>query len=116
MSHRFLVSICPFVSLLFAPAHMAGQTPPSAPKAKPSAAHWTPPRTPDGQPDLQGTWTNATLTPLERPPQLAGHQALTETEAAAFEKQRILQENRDLRKAASGESMSYRFWICLKEL
>ena len=24
------------------------------------------PRTPDGHPDLQGNWTNATLTPLER--------------------------------------------------
>ena len=29
-------------------------------------------RTPDGQPDLQGIWTNATLTPLERPKELAG--------------------------------------------
>jgi len=28
---------------------------------------WTPPRTPEGQPDLQGFWTNATFTPLERP-------------------------------------------------
>jgi hypothetical protein len=27
---------------------------------------WTLPRTVDGKPDLQGTWTNATLTPLER--------------------------------------------------
>ena len=25
------------------------------------------PRTPDGKPDLQGNWTNATLTPIERP-------------------------------------------------
>src|SRR5262245_34969789 len=25
------------------------------------------PRTPDGKPDLQGSWTNATLTPIERP-------------------------------------------------
>src|SRR5436190_17129414 len=25
------------------------------------------PRTPDGQPDLQGFWTNSTYTPLERP-------------------------------------------------
>ena len=33
---------------------------------------WTPPRTPDNQPDLQGYWTNATLTPLERPAQFAG--------------------------------------------
>ena len=28
---------------------------------------WTAPRTPDGHPDLQGTWTNGTITPLERP-------------------------------------------------
>ncbi len=28
---------------------------------------WVVPRTPDGRPDLQGNWTNATLTPLERP-------------------------------------------------
>ena len=31
------------------------------------AKPWTMPRTPDGKPDLQGNWTNATLTPLERP-------------------------------------------------
>jgi hypothetical protein len=29
------------------------------------AAEWTPPVTPDGQPDLQGTWTNYTATPFE---------------------------------------------------
>lgn len=34
-------------------------------KAPPRA--WTVPRTPDGRPDLQGNWSNATLTPLERP-------------------------------------------------
>ena len=28
---------------------------------------YTPSRTPDGQPDLQGYWTNATYTPLQRP-------------------------------------------------
>ena len=31
---------------------------------------WTLPRTPDGQPDLQGYWTNATYTPMERPPDI----------------------------------------------
>ncbi len=30
------------------------------------------PHTPDGHPDLQGVWTNATITPLERPAALAG--------------------------------------------
>jgi hypothetical protein len=43
-------------------------------------------RTPDGHPDLQGIWTNATLTPLERPAKLAGKATLTDTEAAALEK------------------------------
>lgn len=28
---------------------------------------WLPPRTPDGRPDLQGEWTNGTMTPLQRP-------------------------------------------------
>jgi hypothetical protein len=52
----------------------------------PATKTWTPTRTPDGQPDLQGVWTNATLTPFERPPQLAGKATITEKEALEFEK------------------------------
>jgi hypothetical protein len=37
--------------------------------------------------DLQGIWTNATLTPLERPAELAGKEFFTPAEAAAYEKQ-----------------------------
>jgi hypothetical protein len=48
---------------------------------------WSVPRTPDGHPDLQGTWTNATLTPLERPRNLGDRRQLTEQEAAALEEQ-----------------------------
>ncbi len=44
-------------------------------------------RTPDGQPDLQGIWTNATITPFERPRALADKPFLTEQEAAALERQ-----------------------------
>jgi hypothetical protein len=54
---------------------------------------WTLTRTPDGQPDLQGYWTNATFTPLERPAELAGKEFLTEAEAVAYEKQAVLREN-----------------------
>ena len=66
----------------------------SAQAAKPAAApkKWTPPRTADGHPDLQGTFDFATATPLERPAALAGKVVLTEAEAAAYEKQQI--ENR----------------------
>src|ERR1051326_7089678 len=54
-----------------------------------SKSNWTQTRTPDGQPDLQGYWTNATFTPLERPAEFAGKQFFTPEEAAAFEKQRV---------------------------
>ena len=33
----------------------------------PASAQWVMPRTPDGHPDLQGNWTNQTITPVERP-------------------------------------------------
>jgi hypothetical protein len=39
----------------------------------------------DGRPDFQGIWTNATLTPVERPASFANKPALTDAEAHAFE-------------------------------
>ncbi len=47
-----------------------------------SAESWTPPRTPDGRPDLQGRWTMATYTPFERPAAYADQAFLTEEQAA----------------------------------
>jgi hypothetical protein len=58
---------------------------------------WTPPKTVDGQPDLQGVWTNVTITPLERPAEFAGKEFLTEQEAAAYEKQVRERTNADRR-------------------
>ena len=46
------------------------------------------PRTPHGQPDLQGFWSNAILTPLERPAEFADQAFLTEEEAAAYQARR----------------------------
>jgi hypothetical protein len=70
-----------------------------------STKPWTPTRTPDGQPDLQGVWTNATLTPFERPAELAGKATITEQEAAAIEKR--ARENRVDRPPKPGDPGAY---------
>ena len=51
--------------------------------ALPAAAHGQTPRTAWGDPDLQGTWTNTTTTPLERPDDLGDKEVLTDEEWAA---------------------------------
>src|SRR5437867_13381523 len=82
MRNRVLTSMAALM-LVIVPA--AGQ----APKAKTAAAvkgTWTPPRTPDGQPDLQGVWTNNSVTPLQRPKELAGKEYYTEAELAGVQK------------------------------
>ena len=83
MIHRFvaplgaLVAVISIVSLTSAPAAAQAQTT--------AADTSTPPRTPDGRPDLQGIWSFATITPLERPDELAGQAFLTDEDAAEIE-------------------------------
>jgi hypothetical protein len=47
---------------------------------------WTLARTVDGQPDLQGVWSNNLATPLQRPPQWAGKATLTDAELDALKR------------------------------
>jgi hypothetical protein len=63
----------------------------------------TSPRTPDGKPDLQGTYTFRTITPLQRPAALAGKAVLTPAEAAAFEASENTRLNRDLFDPEKGQ-------------
>ena len=104
MSDRRLASLgvlAAVVALVWlAPAAVAGQTQ----ATKNAAANtYKAPRTPDGQPDLQGVWDNGTSTPLERPQKLAGKQTLTpeELERATIAAQRS-RENRDRRDQQEG--------------
>jgi hypothetical protein len=72
------------------------------------AKTWTAPRTPDGQPDLQGNWTNATLTPLERPGDLAGKEVFTtEEEAAEFAKKAVERNTLDGRDLPADVFVAY---------
>jgi hypothetical protein len=61
------------VVMVAAAAHLSAQK-----------ARWTVPRTVDGQPDLQGTWANNNVTPLERPVAFAGRATLTDAELATL--------------------------------
>ena len=69
---------------LLCTALLPGQT--QKAKPAPAAKSKAIPRAADGHPDLQGIWTNATITPMERPPQFANKPNITDAEAAAFEK------------------------------
>src|ERR1700674_2685694 len=99
MNHRILAFLSVLATaisvLVVAGIPIAGQVPFAAGKTAPGPKTWNPPRTPDGQPDLQGIWTNATLTPLERPSELAGKRAFSADEALAYEKQVLQQRNED---------------------
>src|SRR5260221_6574576 len=83
MRNRILASMTALALTIIPAAAQA------AAKAKDPAAvkgTWTPPRTPDGQPDLQGVWTNNTVTPLQRPKELAGKEFYTEAELAGVQR------------------------------
>ena len=60
------------VAVLLVPADIAGQTQGAA------VDSWTPSRTAWDDPDLQGDWSFATITPLERPGEYAGRERLTD--------------------------------------
>jgi hypothetical protein len=58
----------------------AGAQAPAPPAAKPAGGTWTAPRTVDGQPNLQGVWSNNSVTPLERPEFFKGRATMTDQE------------------------------------
>jgi hypothetical protein len=82
MNYRFLATIG---SLAVLAASLPGQSPNASAKPSQTMTKSAVPRTPDGHPDLQGVWTNATLTPLERPATLAGKTTVTDAEAKEYE-------------------------------
>ncbi len=109
---RYLATLCTLALLL-----TLAPLPALAQQAEPTM----PMRTPDGQPDVSGTFTFRTLTPLQRPEQFEGLESLSPEEAAAFEAEERTRRNRDLfdpekgalfyRPRSEGGVLSYNeFW------
>ena len=96
MTHRFLAATGAMgivvATMVLARVPVAAQAPTAAPKTNgPAAKPYTPPRTPDGQPDLQGFWTNTTYTPLERPKDV-NKEFFTQEEALELSKRAAAEE------------------------
>lgn len=104
MGHRVLLSAVVFAGLFS--GCLAAQP---ASKSK----NWTAPRAADGHPDLQGIWTNATLTPMQRPAEFASKKTVTDADATAYEKRDLETNNIDnpeaplLARAGSAETGGY---------
>jgi len=91
MRLRFVVSLGHALALALVTLHGPGVFAQAGIAQKTSSI----PRTPDGRPDLQGNWSFATITPLERPTNLGDKAVLSEQEVEEFEKQAASRSNQD---------------------
>ena len=105
MSRRVLTSIAVLAALAVPVLAQtpAGAAPTAAAKTLPpsrtagAAGTYSAPRTPWGDPDIQGVWNNATSTPLQRPAAFGEKVVLTEDEAAEFQEEVAENLTRDRR-------------------
>ena len=100
MSHRCLAAVFTVIAgVALVPMFAAAQ----------STNTSTPPRTPWGQPDLQGIWDFRTITPMERPEELGDKAFLTEEEAANLEQEAVDRDvrllNREAQRTEAGASV-----------
>jgi hypothetical protein len=75
-----------------AQGRLDAQAPAAAAKVK---AGYTPPRTPDGRPDLTGFYNVATITPVERPAGYGNRLVMTDAEASAIERYEVERYEKD---------------------
>jgi hypothetical protein len=96
MKRRIDVVLCAAAAVICALAPLAGQVKPTPNRqASPTGT----PTTPWGEPDLQGLWSNKTITPLERPRELGTKEFYTEQEIAERERLAIVRATDEARGA-----------------
>ena len=91
MNRRYVVTSLSIVAVVaLVPLSATGQ----------GVSGWTAPKTPWGDPALMGTYTNKTITPVQRPDDLADREFLTVEESAALERERVERNDRLLHAPA----------------
>lgn len=76
----------------------------------PTKKSWAQPRTPDGQPDISGIWSNASIIPFERAKEMEGKQFFTPEELKAYEAKQFARSVRDKAPAAGSVGTYNDFW------
>src|SRR5437868_8848367 len=83
----------------------------TAPSGQTKKSPYTSPRTPWGDPDLQGTWNNGTITPLERPRTSGEKELLSKEEEEEINAQSDTRaDQRPANKAQDVELAYNQFW------
>src|SRR5688572_28998935 len=111
MTHVVVAAATAMAVLL--PSPLTAQAGRTTPAAGPPAKPYTAPRTPWGEPDLQGTYSNRTITPFERPANVNGREFLTPEEVAVLEKRAAEQggdEGRNVGTRGDVERAYNDFW------
>jgi hypothetical protein len=110
MSRRYVWSVglaAAIAVLALVASPVVGQAP-----GQKASAQW--PKTPWGDPDLQGTWNFGTITPLERPAKYGNREFLTPEEVAQLNKEsseRASSERRSQLTAQEDVDLAYdQFW------
>ena len=103
MRQRVLcAAVSAFIAALLGSGVLRGQD--QRPPQPQAATSYTPPKTPWGDPDLQGIWTFQFQVPLERPKEYAGKEFFTDEEIAKLDEERSQLGRRDARPERGSEA------------
>jgi hypothetical protein len=119
MREKHVIAVMVTVGAMLLPVPLGAQGAPGAQGVRASAGGgpptrpYTAPRTPWGEPDLQGTFSNRTITPFERPANVNGREYFTPEEVQALEKRAAEQggdEERNVGTRGDVERAYNDFW------